>query len=61
MYKKQTIYICDFISYLLEFLPMSLRAKSFYYLEINSQTILKNIDNNIKQITLTPEVELSSV
>ena len=40
---------------------MSLRAKSFYYLEINSQTILKNIDNKIKQITLTPEVELSSV
>ena len=61
MYKKQTIYICDFISYLLEFLLMSLRAKYFYYLEINSQTILKNIDNNIKQITLTPEVELSSV
>lgn len=40
---------------------MSLRAKSFYYLEINSQTILKNIDIKIKQITLTPEVELSSV
>ena len=43
-YKKQTTYICDFISYPLAFLLMSLRAKSFYYLEINSQTILKNID-----------------